>query len=64
MSFRRVFIWTCDHCQKTAEREAHGLPDGWTWGKMPGMRIEQWCQYCSVGWKLGADRERLSKTSP
>lgn len=35
MSYVRVFRWTCDACQKTEEREPHGLPRGW--GYLPGM---------------------------
>lgn len=28
MSWRRPFIWTCDYCQTSTEKEGYGFPPG------------------------------------
>jgi len=29
MSFTRPFIWTCDFCGATSQKDSWGLPKGW-----------------------------------
>lgn len=61
MSFRRVFIWRCDHCQLERQREAFKLPEGWTLGD---NLIQHFCNVCSKPYEARKDQKRGKLKQP
>lgn len=47
MSFKRVFIWTCDFCPREERKDDYGLPAGWVFLKEMGP-VRHKCPQCQT----------------
>lgn len=52
MSFKRFFLWTCDFCSTTTDREPFGHPEGWIAVVKIKTPIRHACPKCKAGLNL------------